>query len=86
MKILKFGAAWCSPCKNLVSLMYDTFGDDERVQKMVSYDMDKDFELAKKYNVRSIPTLILLDDKGDVLRTLTTNRTVDGIRKFLTGE
>ena len=66
MKILKFEAEWCSPCKSLATIMEDlTFPCPIEV-----INIDEDQETPQKYGVRGVPTLILLDDNNSVLKTL----------------
>jgi len=60
MKYLYFSAGWCSPCKVLSPIMAEV-GQTVSVQKI---DVDKQPDMASKYNVRSIPTVVLLD--GDI--------------------
>ena len=61
-KILFFGAGWCSPCANTKPLL------DEITQfEVVKYDIDKDHEKTLEYSIRSVPTIVLLDDDGSTL-------------------
>lgn len=56
--LLDFYAVWCNPCKMMEPIM-------EEIAKKVTVkriDVDAEPEMAKKYNVMSIPTLILLKD------------------------
>jgi len=60
-EILYFSADWCGPCKQLAPLM-------ERLSSQINYrkiNVDNDRELSMEYNVRNIPTLILVED-GEV--------------------
>lgn len=70
MRLLKFGAVWCSPCKAMDVLL------DEITQIPVErYDIEVDGALALVYNIRSVPTLILEDDTGVIaIRTGGINR------------
>lgn len=64
-KLLKFKAVWCGPCKTLSNIME---GVDLGVE-VVEVDVDEDMEMAVKYNIRGVPTLVLLDDGIEVKRT-----------------
>ena len=65
-QLLKFSASWCQPCKALAGNMkHVDFGDVE-VQEV---DIDENFEVAQKFNIRGVPTLVLLEDDVEVKRT-----------------
>jgi len=60
--LLDFYAQWCNPCKMMEPVM-------EEVAKKVTVkriDVDADQVLARKHNVMSIPTLILLKNDQPV--------------------
>lgn len=65
MQLLKFYASWCGPCKMLTKMMEDM----EFPYDVVPVDIDENMELAVKYGVRGVPALILVDEKGDPLKT-----------------
>lgn len=75
MKLLKFFADWCGPCKALEK----TLGNIEHE----NIDIELNEELTSKYGIRSIPTLVLVDDEGKEMRRLTGAVTLDEINKFL---
>lgn len=60
MKLIKFSASWCSPCRTLenkinkLDLTIDLF----------SYDVEEEVELTEEWKVRNVPTVILVDDNG----------------------
>ena len=56
MKYLYFSASWCNPCKTLAPIM-NQVGQTIEVQKI---DVDKQSEVASLYNIRSVPTVILI--------------------------
>lgn len=67
MRLLKFEADWCGPCKMLTATMEDiTFPFPiERV------DVDKNSAAAIEYGVRGVPCLILLDEHNNVIKRVS---------------
>jgi len=67
MKILRFTASWCEPCKAL-SKTIDRIDTEVPIQVI---DIDDQPELAQHFNIRSVPTLVKIDeDKKEVERTV----------------
>lgn len=57
--LVDFFATWCGPCKMqspIIEQVKNVVGDKANVIKV---DVDKNREVSARYNVRSIPTLIL---------------------------
>lgn len=67
MKILKFAASWCAPCKKLTSMLQAT----DVGMPVEEIDIDENMGMAQLYNVRGVPTLVLLDDMGAEVRRIT---------------
>lgn len=67
MKVLKFSATWCGPCKQLAL----TMSDMELPLEVVSYDVDVNLDETVKYNVRGVPTMIIVTDDGDEVKRTT---------------
>jgi thioredoxin 1 len=61
-EVLKFSATWCGPCKVLATTLLGVDG-------ITNVDVDHDRQLAIDHNVRSVPTLIFLQDGKEVERT-----------------
>jgi thioredoxin 1 len=60
--LVDFSAEWCGPCKMMapvLSQLKDKMDDKLRILKI---DVDNNRELASKYNIRSVPTLMLFQD------------------------
>lgn len=82
MKLLKFQASWCQPCKTLTSLL-NTMQIPYPIEVI---DADENKDLLQKYNVRSIPVLILLDENNNEVERLTGIATKDKIAELLNKE
>lgn len=68
MKILKFYADWCQPCKMLTPILKDLLEGTNIELEEISIDNNQD--MIKKYNIRSIPYMVMLDDSGEQVRNL----------------
>ena len=62
---VKFGAEWCGPCK-LLDKTFDTVIKENNSITVQKYDIDENSELADKYNVASVPTVLVYRDGGYV--------------------
>lgn len=62
IKLIKFSAKWCAPCKKYDPIL-DTFQEKNPGDEVLRIDIDDSPELAKKYNVQTVPyTVIYVDD------------------------
>ena len=62
IKVLKFSATWCTPCKVLSGILKD-------VEGITNVDIDQDRQLAIDYQVKSVPTMVFLKDGVEMERT-----------------
>ena len=56
-----FWAEWCGPCRMIGPVLEDLAGDYGNSVKFVKVNVDQAAELASRYNVFSIPTLMLFN-------------------------
>ncbi len=65
-----FTASWCGPCK-MMKPIFERLADTKSYQKVsfVKIDIDDGDDVAQKYSIRSVPTLILFVDGKEVKRT-----------------
>ena len=61
-----FWAEWCGPCRMVSPVVEELASDYEGKVNFVKVNVDQANELASKYNVFSIPTLILLN-RGEII-------------------
>jgi thioredoxin-like negative regulator of GroEL len=66
MKLLKFYASWCAPCKGL-SLTIENMKSSITIP-VEDIDIDKNNDMARKYNVRSVPTMVIVDSTGSEVK------------------
>ena len=80
MKILKFYADWCGPCKMLSKIIESI--KEEIPFEVEEIDADNNAEMAKKYNIRGLPTMIIVDGETEVKRNVG-NMTADQVKEFV---
>ena len=78
MKLLKFGAEWCAPCKSMDEQLKD-FTACQIERHDVDSDNIKTLELIDKYKIRSVPTMILLDDNDNIIHIWTGSTPISQI-------
>lgn len=66
MRILRFTAEWCQPCKQLAKVI-ESANLDIPIEVI---DIDEKNDIAVEFGIRSIPTLILMDGNIEVKRNL----------------
>ncbi|MDH3333082.1 MAG: thioredoxin TrxA [Gammaproteobacteria bacterium] len=60
--LLDFWAEWCGPCKMIAPLLDEVAGKYEDKLDVVKLNVDENPNVAQKFGIRSIPTLILFKD------------------------
>jgi len=57
--LVDFYADWCAPCKMMAPILQQVSKDMVGKVKVIKVDVDKNEDAARKYQIRSIPTMIL---------------------------
>ncbi|MDR0426861.1 MAG: thioredoxin [Clostridiales bacterium] len=57
--LVDFFADWCGPCRSQAPLLEQLAGEMDGEIKIVKVNVDDEPELARRYGVMSIPTLVL---------------------------
>ena len=78
MKTLMYlGAEWCGPCK-IIKPQLQQSGLD-----IIYIDVDNQPEIASKYSIRNIPTLLAFDGNNIVGRLVGNSITVNAAKQLL---
>lgn len=64
MEVLRFTASWCQPCKALAQQLNE-LGLTENITVV---DIDDNPTLAQKYGIRSVPTLVAIENEKEIKR------------------
>ena len=79
-KLFYYSADWCQPCQNLKPVMDQV----SSVIPVVKVNVDYEADLAARANVRSVPTVILVEN-GQEVRRFVGARSYEQIMQFING-
>jgi thioredoxin 1 len=80
VSVVDFWAEWCGPCRLIGPIVDDLAKEYEGRVNIGKVNVDENPEISMKYNVRSIPTILILKD-GEIVDKqvgLTTKATLAG--------
>ena len=67
---IDFTAAWCSPCQVMKPVLAALAAEYAGRARIVAIDVDREQRIAQQYNIRSMPTLVILRDGREVGRVI----------------
>jgi thioredoxin 1 len=82
--LLDFGAEWCGPCVAVAPVIRSLALEYSDRLKVATVDVDADPQLAARYGVRSLPTVMLLE-AGEIRRVLVGARSGQEYRAAIEG-
>ena len=66
--ILYFTADWCNPCKQTKPIV-EELNREQILAKFFIIDVDSEIEMAKDFEIRSVPTFVVMKDNTEIHRT-----------------
>ena len=79
--LLDFWASWCAPCRMVVPIIEEIANEREDI-KVGKINVDEQPELASKFGIMSIPTLVVMKN-GKIVQQVSGARPKDAILKML---
>lgn len=76
MKLLKFYADWCKPCKVLEGILMSLKVEHSNI------NIEDNPEEAEKYNIQGLPTLVKLDNEGKEIGRIVGALPLPKIKEF----
>lgn len=67
--MVDFFATWCGPCKMLSPVLEEVASEVEGKANIVKVDIDESSELAQRYGIMAVPTMLIFKD-GKIMKQL----------------
>jgi thioredoxin-like negative regulator of GroEL len=80
--VLYFTAEWCNPCKRTRPIVEELNKDNHT--KFQFIDADDNGELCRKFEIKAIPTFILIED-GKEINRINGAKTKEQLEEFING-
>ena len=80
--LVDFWAVWCGPCKAIAPIVEEVANDYSGKVKVGKMDIDSNNQVAMRYGIRSIPTLMLFN-KGEVVDQVIGNVGKESIESMI---
>lgn len=84
--VIDFWATWCGPCRMIAPIMEELAAQYEGKVKIGKLDVDENQQVAIKYGVRSIPTVLIMkggEIKDTIIGAVPKGTFVEKIDKVL---
>jgi thioredoxin 1 len=82
--VLYFTADWCNPCKKVKPIV-EELNREQIIAKFFIIDADIESEMVSDFEVKSVPTFVLIRDNKEVSRT-TGAKTKEELLSFINEE
>ena len=82
--LVDFWATWCGPCKQVAPVLEEIASAHPEKITVAKMDIDKNTQTARKYQIMSIPTMILFSD-GESVKKIVGAKPKAALLKELDG-
>ncbi len=80
--LVDFYATWCGPCRLLAPILDELSSEAAGAYKVVKVDVDNEPDLAVRFGVTALPTLMLFEN-GEVTQRLVGLEKKESLRRLL---
>lgn len=66
--VVDFSAEWCGPCKMMAPILKEVASNVGEKARIIKIDVDKNQEVARKYQIVSVPTIMIFKNGQTLFR------------------
>ena len=84
--LVDFFATWCGPCRMLAPTLEQIEAEGNGSYEIVKVDVDESQELARKFGIMSVPTMIIFKDGQEMEKMVelrSKSMIVDTLKKYI---
>ena len=80
--VVDFWAPWCGPCKSIAPILEELASELGESVKITKVNVDNNSEIATKYEIRAIPTIIVFRN-SEIVETIVGLTSKDDLKAKL---